>query len=207
MPPGRSSAAPNLRLTWETAAVPDAEESCLADDYRCVVQLRHGHPEALHELYLRFSGLVYRLCLRMLGDPHEAEETLQDTFLRLQAQSGRYDAGRGTVQTFVLTIAHHLCLERLRRRRSRPQVQDGLLAEGAFDLAAPPPTRDPLDRVIIEAALRELPELDQTLLEAMFYGGYTHAELTERLGLPLGTVKSRLRRALLKLRARMEADP
>ena len=155
-------------------------------------------------LYDEFSGAVYRLCLRMLQTTHDAEETLQDTFLRLEAQAEKYDAARGSVQTFVLTIAHHLCLERLRARRSRPQPHEGLTEDGYLQLPAPTPARDPLERALVEAALRDLPELDQTLLEAMFFDGYTHAEITSRTGLPLGTVKSRLRRALLKLKEKMQ---
>ena len=72
----------------------------------------------------------------------------------------------------------------------------------AFDGPAPA-TRDPLDRALVQAALTALPDTDRALLEAMFFDGYTHAEITVRTGLPLGTVKSRLRRALLKLRERM----
>ena len=190
----------NVGEAWHTADVPDVTQH-----YRLMVQLRHGQGDALRVLYDEFSGMVYRLCLRMLQTPHDAEETLQDTFLRLEAQAEKYDSARGTVQTFILTIAHHLCLERLRARRSRPQASDALGEEGFLQLAAPAPARDPLDRALVEAALRDLPELDQTLLEAMFFDGYTHSEITARTGLPLGTVKSRLRRALLKLKERMES--
>ena len=110
------------------------------------MQLCHVHPEALHKLYLRHAGVTYRLCLRMLGSLHDAGEDAAS--LRLQAQSGRYDAG--------------VPIPRCRAA----QVQGGLPADDPFDLVAPPPMRDPLDRGIIEAALRERPELDQVLLEA-----------------------------------------
>ncbi|AFD28050.1 RNA polymerase sigma factor (plasmid) [Deinococcus gobiensis I-0] len=168
-----------------------------------IVRLQQEHPDALRALYDEFSALTYRVCLRMLSSPEDAEEAVQDTFLRLDAQARRYDPARGTVQTFVLTIAHHLCLERLRARRARPQARDGKSDDPPFDLVAPPPIRDPLDQALVEAALRSLPETDRLLLEGMFFDGYTHAELTARTGLPLGTVKSRLRRALLKLKDRM----
>jgi len=171
--------------------------------HRLIVHLQQGREDALKALYDQFSGVTYRVCLRMLGSPEDAEEALQDTFLRLETQAARYDPSRGTVQTFVLTLAHHLCLERLRARRARPQGQPGTFDDSNFDLPAPPPARDPLDQALVEAALLSLPETDRALLEGMFFGGYTQAELTARTGLPLGTVKSRLRRALLKLRERM----
>ncbi|SMB84479.1 RNA polymerase sigma factor [Deinococcus hopiensis] len=172
------------------------------ETHHLIVQLQLGHDGALKALYDQFSGVTFRVCVRMLTSTEDAEEVLQDTFLRLEAQASKYDPMRGTVQTFVLTIAHHLCLERLRTRRSRPQGQPGAFDDAAFDLLARPSSRDPLDQALVEDALRSLPDTDRKLLEDMFFGGYTHAELTARTGLPLGTVKSRLRRALLKLRER-----
>ena len=167
-----------------------------------IVRLRHGQDDALRELYDDLSSVTYRVCLRMLGTPEDAEEALQDTFIRLADRAEVYDPSRGTVRTFVLTIAHHLCLERLRTRRARPQRQQEPEKEQAFDVTAPA-VRDPLDEALVQSALAGLPDTDRALLEAMFFGGYTHAEITTRTGLPLGTVKSRLRRALLKLRERM----
>ena len=167
-----------------------------------IVRLRHGDEDALRELYDDLSNVTYRVCLRMLGTPEDAEEALQDTFIRLADQADAYDSSRGTVRTFVLTIAHHLCLERLRTRRARPQRQQEREDEQMFDVTAPV-ARDPLDEALVQSALAGLPDGDRALLEAMFFGGYTHAEITVRTGLPLGTVKSRLRRALMKLRERM----
>lgn len=169
---------------------------------RLLVQLRHGQEDALKELYDGLSGVTYRVCLRMLGTPEDAQEALQDTFVRLADRAEVYDPSRGTVRTFVLTIAHHLCLERLRARRSRPVRDHDREDEQAFDLPSRA-TRDPLDEALVQSALAGLPDTDRLMLEAMFFDGYTHAEITARTGLPLGTVKSRLRRALLKLRERM----
>lgn len=194
--------APEWRPVRQTAVMPVTLPPGL-EYQRLIVQLQHGQEGALKALYDALAGVTYRVCLRMLVSPEDAEEVLQDTFLRLEAQAGRYDPARGTVQTFVLTIAHHLCLERLRARRARPQAQDGAFDDPAFDLPAPSPPRDPLDQALLGTALSSLPDTDRLLLEDMFFGGYTHAELTARTGLPLGTVKSRLRRALLNLRGRM----
>ncbi len=170
---------------------------------RLIVQLRHGQEDALRELYDSLSSVAYRVCLRMLGTPEDAQEALQDTFVRLADRSEVYDPSRGTVRTFVLTIAHHLCLERLRARRSRPVRDHDREDEQAFDLPSTA-ARDPLDEALVQSALAGLPDTDRVLLESMFFDGYTHAEITARTGLPLGTVKSRLRRALLKLRERMQ---
>lgn len=187
----------------QTDGMSPPQVSTQGHHHHLIVQLQQGREDAFKALYDDLCTVTYRVCLRMLGTPEDAEEALQDTFLRLEMQAGRYDPVRGTVQTFVLTIAHHLCLERLRARRARPQAQPATFDDPAFDLPAPPPARDPLDRALVETALRSLPESDRLLLEGMFFDGYTHAELTVRFSLPLGTVKSRLRRALLKLRERM----
>ncbi|WP_189004661.1 RNA polymerase sigma factor [Deinococcus malanensis] len=182
---------------------PPGGQSIEAAHDHLIAQLQYGEESALKALYDDLSGVTYRVCLRMLGTPADAEEVLQDTFLRLEVQAQRYDPTRGTVRTFVLTIAQHLCLERLRSRRSRPQRQEDPSRGPVPDLAAPAPAGDPLDAVVIRDALDRLSTTDRELLEAMFFDGYTHAEITARTGLPLGTVKSRLRRALLKLRQRM----
>lgn len=205
LPPGSLSPplAPACIPIWQNARVPTPDVSIQETHHRLIVQLRQGREDVLKALYDELSGVTYRVCLRMLGSPEDAEEALQDTFLRLEAQATRYDPARGTVQTFVLSIAHHLCLQRLRARRARPQAQPGTFDDPDFDLPAPLPARDPLDRAWVEAALRALPGTDRLLLEGMFFDGYTHTELAARTGLPLGTVKSRLRRALLKLRERM----
>lgn len=200
---------PSALAPWHTAAVssrtpaPPAEtgQATQTAYQHLIVQLRYGQPDALAALFGAYSGVTYRVCLRMLTTPEDAEEVLHDTFLRLEAQAGRYDPARGTVQTFILTIAHHLCLERLRARRARPQGQEW--TDDTPEPRSPYPARDPLDQALLRAALDGLPDTDRLLLEAMFFDGYTHAELTARTGLPLGTVKSRLRRALLRLREKV----
>lgn len=204
-------AAPIPRRNWRRPVSPgpmvnllELRVSSTSDTahQRLIVQLQHGQDDALRELYDDLSGVTYRVCLRMLGTPEDAEEALQDTFVRLADRADVYEPSRGTVKTFVLTIAHHLCLERLRTRRARPQRQQEWEDDRAFDVPAPT-ARDSLDEALVQSALAGLPDTDRALLEAMFFGGYTHAEITTRTGLPLGTVKSRLRRALLKLRERM----
>ena len=204
-------AAPIPRRLWRVPAPPRPTVTFLRPrpltspdpaHQRLIVQLRHGEEDALKELYASLAGVTYRVCLRMLGTPEDAEEALQDTFVRLADQADAYNPSRGTVRTFVLTIAHHLCLERLRTRRARPQRPQQREDEQVFDVTAPVAC-DPLDEALVQSALAGLPDGDRALLEAMFFGGYTHAEITARTGLPLGTVKSRLRRALLKLRERM----
>ena len=153
-------AAPIPRRNWRRPVSPgpmvnllELRVSSTSDTahQRLIVQLQHGQDDALRELYDDLSGVTYRVCLRMLGTPEDAEEALQDTFVRLADRADVYEPSRGTVKTFVLTIAHHLCLERLRTRRARPQRQQEWEDDRAFDVPAPT-ARDSLDEAQIGRA-------------------------------------------------------
>lgn len=165
-----------------------------------LTRLGGGDQGALHELYTRLSRNVYTLALQLLRSPEEAEEVLQDTFLKVYRSARRFDPELGSARAFVYTVARHDCLSRLRARRARPE------RDADWDLHDPErqPAAAPADPVLglqTEQALAQLEPLDRALLKASFYEGYSHGELVERFGLPLGTVKSRVRRALLSLRA------
>lgn len=174
-----------------------------------LIQLRHGDKpgdqHALHELYTRLSANVYALALNLLHSREEAEEVLQDTFLKVYRNGHTFDPARGSARAFVYTVARNDCLSRLRARRARPEK------DAEWDLHDPErqPADTPADLVLglqTEQALAQLEPLDRDLLKASFYEGYSHGELVERFDLPLGTVKSRVRRALLSLRAYWETS-
>lgn len=159
-----------------------------------------GDEGALEELYRRYSGQVYALLLRMLQSREEAEEVLQDTFVQIHREARRYVSERGTVSAFIFTIARNLALSRLRSRKARPQKNED------HDLHDPEQELglwredDPTDRIVVGRAMAQLEPIDRKLLEDAFYSGYSHSDLAEIHKLPLGTVKTRVRRALLKLR-------
>lgn len=166
-------------------------------------RLALGEETALEELYRALAPRVFALLLRMLGSREEAEEVLQDTFLRLYRLASRYDPGRGEAKTFVYAIARNLALSRLRQRRRQPPK------DLALDPQDPDGEREEAlgfyeegreERVLAARALESLPPEERALLERAFYEGLSHRELAEETGLPLGTVKAKIRRALLKLR-------
>lgn len=170
-----------------------------------LMRLQHGDQAALHELYTRLSGNVYALAMNLLKSREEAEEVLQDTFFKLCGSAHGYRADRGSARAFIYTVARNDCLSRLRAKRARP------LQDTEWDLHDPerqPPAaaRDPVLNAQTEQALSQLEPLDRDLLHASFYGGYSHGELAERFDLPLGTIKSRVRRALLTLRGYWEGS-
>jgi RNA polymerase sigma-70 factor, ECF subfamily len=172
-----------------------------------VRRLQKRDESALAELYERLGNKVYTLALNMLHSHEEAEEVLQDAFLKLYRGASSFEPGSGSVRAFLYTIARNECLLKLRTKRSRP------LKAVAYDPHDPEmhhPTNlttqpsDTVVNVMLEQALSQLDEADQKLVKGAFFDGYSHAELASNSGLPLGTVKSRVRRALLILRNFLE---
>jgi RNA polymerase sigma-70 factor, ECF subfamily len=171
-----------------------------------VMRLQARDESALAELYERLGAKVFTLALNMLHSHEEAEEVLQDAFLKLYRGASGFEGG--SARAFLYTIARNECLLRLRTKRSRPHKAD------AYDVHDPELTLtnassvshsgNPIMGVMLEQALEQLDEADQHLVKGAFFDGYSHAELATSSGLPLGTVKSRVRRALLTLRRFLE---
>lgn len=164
-----------------------------------IEHVRWGDEAALAELHRLLAGNVRTLARRMLTDPREAEEVVQDTFVKLYRNAGRFDPERGSARAFLYTIARNLCRSRLRARSARPREA------AAWDVHDPREgftagSRDHVTHLLVKGALEHLSEGERRLLEEAYFGGYSQSELARRHELPLGTVKSRLRRALLKLR-------
>jgi RNA polymerase sigma factor (sigma-70 family) len=154
---------------------------------------------ALAELYDRFGRMAYGLALRVLRDSALAEDAVQDAFLQVWRSAERFQAGRAKASTWVLTFVHRRAVDLVRReerRRTEPEE------------AAPEPTGPGADeeiarrskREVVQDALRQLPPEQREAIELAYYGGYTQSELAERLGEPLGTIKSRMFTGLKSLR-------
>ena len=155
------------------------------------------------ELYDRHARPIYSLALRILGDTTEAEDIVQEVFSQAWKQAARYNASRGAVAAWLMTLARSRAIDRLRAKRARPgDVSDERVADQLVD-AGPPAdllvlSSEQVARV--RAALDELPLLQRAAIELAYYEGLTHAEIADRLEQPLGTVKTRIRLAMLKLR-------
>lgn len=176
-------------------------------DAALVASLAGGDEDALAALFARHGGAVQALARRMLGSREEAEEVVQDTFLKLHAHADRFDPDRAGLRTWLFAVARNACLSRLRKRGARPRSVDADPHDVAFQASVGAPD-DPLPGILVRDALATLEDVDRALLLDAFYLGYSHTELADRHALPLGTVKSRVRRALLKLRAHLgEAAP
>jgi RNA polymerase sigma-70 factor, ECF subfamily len=160
-----------------------------------VIRLSQGDETALQDLFERLSRQVFSLALEMLKSKQDAEEVLQDTFVKLSRHNS-FNPSYGSARAYIYTIARNECLMRLRAKGSRPQLSDIDITQYSLEAKA----KDYDTALTVQNALSKLEALDAKLLTASFYWGYTHDELASQTGLPLGTVKSRLRRSLLKLR-------
>jgi RNA polymerase sigma-70 factor (ECF subfamily) len=175
------------------------------DDATLIGLIASADPDALSTLYDRYSRLVFSLALHTVGDYGSAEEITLDVFTRVWEKARTYQAGQGKVSTWMTSIARHRAIDELRRRGVRPDRQaldwselapgDEPAIEGP-ELAA----EQALQRRRVRAALAQLPVEQRQALAMAYLEGYTHQEIAAALGQPLGTVKTRIRSAMQKLR-------
>lgn len=171
------------------------------DDAHLVRRLHQGDTEALRALYERYGGIVFGMTYRVLGDRQAAEECTQDVFVAVWRTAGSYEPARARVSTWLLTIAHNRAIDATRRRAARPvdPYEDVRITEQAPDTADLVSRAD--EAIRLGAALAELPDAQREALTLAYFDGLSHTEIAERLDLPVGTVKGRIRLALDRLRA------
>lgn len=164
------------------------------------LELCAGQPEALGRLYDRHAGLVYGIALKLLANPHEAEDLTQDIFVKL-SQTKAYDPQRGSLRTFLAIMTRSRALDRL---RSRSVAQQSVSRLQTLQPTASAPPEDHLHQAEqseqVQAALEQLSDPQRQVLRMAYYEGMTQATIAEQLNTPLGTVKAHARRGLLKLR-------
>jgi RNA polymerase sigma-70 factor (ECF subfamily) len=174
-------------------------------DEELLAQVARGDDEALAQLYDRFSRVTYGLAVRVLRDRALAQDAVQDAFLAAWRTAASFDPKRGSASTWLLTLVHRRAVDLVRReeRRGGDPLDDAPVASGeATDETAE--IRE--QRRSVQAALLQLPPDQREALELAYYGGLSQSELAEQLGVPLGTVKSRMFAGLGKLRELLDAE-
>jgi RNA polymerase sigma-70 factor (ECF subfamily) len=173
------------------------------EERRLIEGLQRDDRDSLAAAYRAYAGVAYGLAARLLGYTNEAEDVVQEAFLALWRQASRIDPARG-VRHYLLTIVHNKAVDRLRRQGRKPEL--------SLDPELPLPARsgDPeeaaaqqSERENVRAALAELPPEQRQAIELTYFQGMTINEVARRLDLPIGTVKSRLRLAMGRLRRRL----
>ncbi len=168
-----------------------------------------GDQGALGLLYDSTSRRVFGLALRILRDHHAAQEVTLDVYTRVWRQASRFDASRGSAETWLLTLAHHLAIDHLRSRRRRAAREFPLEAD--FDVPDGQPSPETLSSDAdlahrVRLALQEIPEEQRRAIVAAYFDGLSHTEIAAAFGQPLGTVKTRIRSGMIALRRALAAS-
>lgn len=169
-------------------------------------RFRAGDETALQEMYGQYGGLVHRVGLACLPGRHEAEDLTQATFVAAWRGRQTYDPDRGTLAGWLLGIARRQAVDRLRALRRERNVTDAVLRHPPPAYSEEPVPEQVIDRIVVLDELRRLGDEQRRVLELAFFDDLTHVQIAGLTGLPLGTVKSHLRRGLARLRTRWEVD-
>lgn len=205
--------ANNPRLHLAFASSTQRNESTDEQDVTLVAQLVAGHVQALEVLYGRYARPVFSLALRIVGIEADAEEVMQDVLERVWRRAPTFDSNRGRFGSWVLGMTHHVAIDALRKRGRRPQFIEGEAATQVVAWTAD--TRvDVVETVIqneeaqrVRQALLTLPAAQREAIELAFFKGMSHLEIAAATGDPLGTVKTRIRRGMERLKAVLGDGP
>jgi RNA polymerase sigma-70 factor (ECF subfamily) len=183
----------------------------LLDDASLIREVAAGRPAALSALYDRYVRLVYSLAFRAVGDAGAAEEITQDVFVSIWDRAASYRPDQAKVSTWLTSIARHRAIDVLRRRGVRPEGHsvdwEATPPEVAARIAGPEQAVEQyLEQQRVRAAVASLPEEQRRVLSLAFFEGLSHSEIAAALDQPLGTVKTRIRLAMQKLRQLLEDE-
>jgi len=183
----------------------DQRGTDLDADWQLILAVADGSPDALGRLYDRYGATVYALARRIVSRLEDAEEVVQDVFAQVWRQADQYRTDRASVAGWIIMLARTRAIDRLRARRARPDEDRGVDPGEAVPVPAvgPSPELAALsadDAKRVRQALAALPENQRSLLELAYYEGLTHTEIAAKTGVPLGTVKTRIRAAMDALR-------
>ncbi len=180
-------------------------------DPALIAQVAKGDQHAFGQLYDLSSSLLFTLALRILGDREEAADLLQEVYLEVWRKGVRYDVGRGAPMAWLVTLTRSRAIDRLRSRAAKGHgVTDSISDTGAAEL--PDQTPGPFEtnadleqRALVKKAFAELPEAQQQALELAYYEGLSHQEIAARLNQPLGTIKTRIKLGMNKLKTSLRS--
>jgi len=174
-------------------------------DEQLMQHVAMGDQEAFAALYDRYADRVYGLVRRVLRDPSQSEEIAQEVFVEAWRQARQYDAGKGSVTTWLLTLAHRRAVDRVRSEQSARAREERVSARDQVVDYDPVSEQVEvrLEHEQVRRALGELTDLQRQAIELAYYGGNTYREVAELLGTPLATVKTRLRDGLIRMRDHM----
>lgn len=172
------------------------------DDQRLIDKIRQRDQDAMVELHSRYVNLVYSVVYRVLDDGRNAEEAVQDTFMKAWQNASQFDSGRGPLVAWLIGIARNVAIDRLRQLGRQVRVSDDMMGDESDNaLTVPDDWMDGERLSSLRFAVNDLPIEQRRIIELSYYGGMSQSEIADQLQLPLGTVKTRMRLGMQKLRA------
>jgi RNA polymerase sigma-70 factor (ECF subfamily) len=187
-----SNPKPSDNRTWNSETANRA-----VDDAESLTRIGSRDENAMEDIFRRYSGPVYSVALRVLHDTGQAEDVLQEVFLQLWRNPTAFDQDRGSLGAWLMVIARNRAIDLVRRRKPSDSVDDVVLAS-SINVADEAERNVMMEKV--HRALAELPSEQRKSLELAYFEGLSHTEIASRTGDPLGTVKTRIRQALITLR-------
>ncbi len=210
-PGDAASPVPSRRFAMTLPGSDADRQERAAHDGQLVRRMADGDRAALSELYDRLSRPLYSTALHIVGVPSDAEDIVHDVFLVLWEKAAAFDSDRGSAFSWAVTLTRNRAIDLVRSRRRRAELLEGqppsdlAFAEDAAPTAAREQADANDDAQMVRAALARLPSDQKQAVELAFFGGLTQDQIAARIQAPLGTVKARIRRGLLKLRDRLES--
>lgn len=176
------------------------------EDLALLQRIQRRDEQALSKLYDRYASLLYMLTLRIVSSAQEAEDILQEVFLQVWNKSNSYMRERGTVYSWIITLCRNKAIDRVRSKRYKQQSKEIKLDE-AETIVDTQPATNPLQTVVLKeyqeivtAAKKRLSNIEVKILDLSYFGGYSQSEIARILKMPLGTVKTKMRQGIMKLR-------
>jgi RNA polymerase sigma-70 factor, ECF subfamily len=196
--PARST----TRATSTTEKMANGRADAASDDATLLQRVRQGDQAAMAEVFDRYGRAVYSVALRILKDTGHAEDVMQEIFFQVWRNSDSFVQGRGSLGAWLVVVARNRSIDLLRRRKPTDSVEDVVLTSPC-NLASEAEHNAMIEKV--QKVLKDLPEEQQRSMELAFFEGLSHSEIAEKTGDPLGTVKTRIRLALITLRKAFSA--
>jgi RNA polymerase sigma-70 factor (ECF subfamily) len=185
------------------------QETVESSDAELLRRIAQRDAAALGELYDRVAGVLFATAVHILGDRREAEEVVQDVFLQVWNKAATFDGALGTAFNWTIGITRNRCIDYLRSRQRRSRLLDESIAEARGESTFPPTaagaTLGAEELAAVRRAVASLPPDQHQAIAMAFFGGMTHQEIADELREPLGTIKARIRRGMLKLRDSLKA--
>jgi RNA polymerase sigma-70 factor, ECF subfamily len=181
----------------ERSKISDSNQTDRVDDAVLLQRVREGDQTAMAEVFDRYGRVVYSVAFRVLKDSGHAEDVMQEIFFQVWRNPNSFVQGRGSLGAWLVVVARNRSIDFLRRRKPTDSVEDVVLAIDC-DLAAEAEHNALMEKV--HKVMKDLPVEQQRSMELAFFDGLSHSEIAEKTGDPLGTVKTRIRLALISLR-------